>query len=250
MKNHRCLLAVAVLATALGSVSKSHGAITQVTLSSVGAGNTSGIDMAYSTDVSSTDLLHGIAGTYSGWQRTEIFTPANLNNGSHGTTSVGANPDAIAFAADSGTVATYLLGAGDGWGYGIESVVSIAAWRDSALYQQHYQIWTRTLGNTTFDLVYTVANDLSPVSDLTSGGSTKVTVSDTNGGYLAYGVDAIRFVILDIPSSFEPQPGGGSTAFREIDVIGASIVPEPSSALLFLGGGLAALGIRRRSRLG
>ncbi|RYD24242.1 MAG: PEP-CTERM sorting domain-containing protein [Verrucomicrobiaceae bacterium] len=153
----------------------------------------------------------------------------------------------MAFAANSGSTATYILGPGAGWGYAINSIVSLASWRDSALYQQTYQIWTRAVGGATFDLAYPVGNDLNPVADLNSGGSSKITVSDSNGGFVAYGIDAIRFVILDIPAGFEPNPGGGSTAFREIDVFGSAVIPEPGSTLMFLGATLAALGLRRRA---
>lgn len=199
--------------------------ITQLTLSNITAPSVAGNDTTYSADVSSIDLLHGITGTYVGWQLTGTFNPANLNNGTHGATSVGATPDALAFAADTGTSATYELGTGNfGLGYDVSTLVSIASWRDSGLYQQHYEIWVRDLGSANFRKLYTVANDLAPVADLNDGGSTKVTVSDYDGN-LARGITAIRFVPLDIPSTFEPAPGGGSTTFREIDVFGASTQP-------------------------
>lgn len=203
-----------------------HSDITQVTEFSTGAGSAANVDMTYVSSVSDSDLLHGKAGVYSGWQLTDSFNPANLNNGTHGPTSVGPTPNAIAFAADSGTTATYELGTGiHGLGYSISSIVSVASWRDSSLFQQHYEIWVRKVGATEFVKQYTVANDLAPISSILLGGSTKVTVSNPVSGKIATGVEAIRFVILDIPSSFEPSPGGGSTTFREIDVFGEATAP-------------------------
>lgn len=248
MKKHRCLLlTTAVLLTVSGTATVTHAAVTHATLSSVGAAGAPGVDMTYAADASNSDLLHGLTGSYSGWQLTNSFNPANLNNGTYGATSVGQTPNDIAFAANTGTTATYTLGPGTGFGYAIDSIVSLASWRDGALYQQNYQIWTRNVGSLTFDLAYTVGNDLNPVADINGGGSSKVTVSESGGGFVAYGIDAIRFVILDIPAGFEPTPGGGSTTFREIDVFGSAVIPEPGSAALLLGAAFLGLGVRRRS---
>lgn len=249
MKAQHRLLTSAVLLAVPGTATVSNAAVTHAIVSSAGAASASGVDMAYAADASAADLLHGLTGSYSGWQLTGNFNPANLNNGTCGVTSVGQTPNDIAFAANSGTTATYILGPGTGYGYAIDSVVSLASWRDAALYQQNYQIWTRDVGSLTFDLAYTVGNDLNPVADINGGGSSKVTVSESGGGFVAYGIDAIQFVILDIPAGFEPPPGGGSTTFREIDVFGSAVIPEPGSATLLLGTALAGLGFRRRSRL-
>src|SRR5690606_35612671 len=62
-----------------------------------------------------------------------------------------------------------------GNGFDIQSVVSIAAWRDTSLFQQHYEVWIRKLGQTDFVLLYTVPNFLDPTGNLNWGGSTKVT---------------------------------------------------------------------------
>ncbi len=199
--------------------------IAQTTVTNIAGANTAGADMTYSASVSNTDLLQGLTGTYAGWQLTGSFSPSNLNNGSHGTTSIGATPNAIAFAADSGTSATYVLGNGSaGLGYDVSSVVSIASWRDSSLFQQHYEIWIRKVGTATFEKLYTVENDLAPIANIDFGGSSKVTVTDPADSKVATGIDAIRFVILDIPANFEPA-GGGSSTFREIDVFGTPTLP-------------------------
>lgn len=89
MKNHRRLFASAILLAIPGTATVTPAAVTHAIVSSVGAGNTPGVDVAYAADASSTDLLHGLSGSYSGWQRTDIFSPTNLNNGTHGPTAVG-----------------------------------------------------------------------------------------------------------------------------------------------------------------
>jgi hypothetical protein len=245
IKNPPLASLAAALLLGLGSA---QAAIIQSFVSNTAPGNTSGADMTYAVDASNSDLLQGLTGTYAGWQLTGTFNPTNLNDGSYGTTSIGDTPNSVAFAADSSTSATYILGSGNsGLGYTISSIVSLASWRDSSLLQQHYEIWTRPNGAADFQLLYTVANNLDPIGSLDFGGSSKVTVTDSASGPVATGIDAIRFVILDIPSTFEPSPGGGSTTFREIDVFGASTVPEPGTASLLLGAALATFGLRRRS---
>jgi hypothetical protein len=245
IKNPPLASLAAALLLGLGSA---QATLVQSFVSNTAPGSTPGADMTYAADASSSDLLQGLTGTYVGWQLTGTFNPANLNDGSYGTTSIGDTPNSVAFAADTGTSATYMLGSGNsGLGYTVSSVVSLASWRDSSLLQQHYEIWTRLNGASDFQLLYTVANNLDPIGNLDFGGSSKVTVTDSASGPVATGIDAIRFVILDIPSTFEPSPGGGSTTFREIDVFGASTVPEPSSAALLFGAALTAFSLRRRT---
>ncbi|MFT5128775.1 MAG: hypothetical protein ACI8W8_002394 [Rhodothermales bacterium] len=71
---------------------------------------------AYSGDVSSSDLLHGLTGVDSGvaWK----LPSSRLNNGSHGPDT---NTGHISWA-DPGSVVTFDLGVGAGAGWNITSV--------------------------------------------------------------------------------------------------------------------------------
>ena len=83
--------------------------------------------------------------------------------------------------------------------------------------------------------------DLTPGAGITNNVINQLTISDDTGANLFSGVQGIRF-------DFTPNnpPGGNqfNGVYREIDIIGVA-VPEPSSALLGLLGGLVAFRRRR-----
>ena len=199
-------------------------------------------ELAYVSDVSSTDLLHGITGITSG----TAFAggdAANLNDGLHGINDstpplpLGDAVAEVAWTADSGSSREFVIGDGAyGLGYDISGIQSIAAWNDAGFMNQKYNIFLRSLGGS-YGLYATV--DYQPALAVGEGGATKVNVTD-NTGLLGSGIDAIRFDFLDTVSN-----DVGGAVYREIDVFGVATVPEPSSTVLLSLGGLA-IALRRR----
>jgi hypothetical protein len=180
----------------------------------------------YNSFVSTTDLLHGIAGTGGTWNANGS-SPAGLNDGNGAGDSNVSVPNGLTGAAwaANGTASfrEFILGNGaNGIGYDITEVQSIAAWQGASFQNQRYEILVSTVGSAAFNLVATVNfQPASGTSGAVQGGSTKVNVTDSNG-VLASGVDAIRFNILDSSAAT-----GGGTVFREIDVFGVPTSPTP-----------------------
>jgi two-component system chemotaxis sensor kinase CheA len=110
--------------------------------------------------------------------------------------------------------------------------------------QEVIRIDNQMVTNVTGRIPYlTLRQDVIPLFllDQDLGAATKVNVVDsTPGAFIATGVDAIRFNILDTISS-----NSGGVVMREIDVFGSAVIPEPNSALLI---GIAGLTILRRRR--
>ena len=229
----------AVAGLALTAASANAAAVFTEVTSGPNNPSTTTDELAYASDVSSTDLLHGITGTTLG-----AFNDgaANLNNGVHGTndSNVGAFSNALgesAWTADSGTSREFVLGDGaNAKGYDISEIQSIAAWSDAGFMNQKYEIYLRSLGGS-YALYATV--DYQPANATDEGGATKVNVTD-DIGLLGSGIDAIRFDFLDTVSN-----DVGGIVFSEIDVFGIATVPEPSSTAL-LGLGAMAIALRRR----
>lgn len=219
--------------------------------------------LAFASEVSNSDLLHGISGTHVGYLNSPLTTGPlsgpRLNDGLYG----GANDsNAIAWGINGPigtpvTFSTFELGLGaNGLGWDITEVASFAAWADTFFMNQKYDVSVRYAGESDFELLYQV-NYLIPAIELPGGsGSSKVTAATDDGSLLASGVDAIRFSIYDAVSGY----GAGGSTYREIDVFGVStshpdVVPEPASiacwALLGLGAvGIAALRLRQAKRVG
>ena len=193
---------------------------------------------AYDGDISTTDLLNGLTPTFDGqWFTSGGRTPANMADGVHG----GVNDvNTLAQTQSPPAVAVFDLGTGtNGLGFDLDSITSIASWRDSGFGNQ---VWTMEVAGvgadgslTSTDFTTLVSVDYKPVS---GGGSTKVTLTALSGT-LTSGVQYVRITGL-------PNSAGNSNrmAWRELDIQGAATVPEPGSlALLGLGGLLIA---RRR----
>lgn len=105
-------------------------------------------------------------------------------------------------------------------------------------WNQRVLIEYSTVGTT--DYFELVEYDEGPVEE--DPGGYRVTVSEPAFGVdLAYGVDSLRFTILD------PRERDAGVVISELDVFGrAEPVPEPGMALLGGLAGLVALGRRRR----
>lgn len=242
----------AVLATLALAAGSSQAAIVFAT-AFTGPSATTTDEIAYAGDVSITDLLHGIVGTGGAWKVStpEASTPGGLNDGVHGGDfNSGANANAGILAgltgaawANDGTSSFREFVLGDGpnnTGFNIERIQSIAAWSGAGFANQRYTVSVRLVGSATFDLLTEVNYQPFVSTGTTAGGSTKVNVTD-NAGFLATGINAIRFNILDTTSV-----ESGGVVMREIDVFGAAApVPEPSTALL---GVLSVFALLRRRR--
>ena len=175
-------------------------------------------ELAFESDVSKSDLLHGLEVTAVGWN-----TPAvRLNDGIHGP-SFDSDRDG---AGDSisiprpGATAIYALGSGaGGTGWEITSIRSIAAWNSAGYGNQAYLVEVKLVGAEEFTPLATV--DYQPF-EANSAGATKVTLSDDRG-VLAQGVEFIRFTAEKTNSGF--------FTFREIDVEGRAFKDSDGDGL-------------------
>lgn len=200
----------------------------------------SGNETAFAGDVRSDDLLHGLSGTHLNYKFLTGLPGPQINDGQHGAAGATA---AIAWASDGNhSSSTYYLGSGNGAGYDVSSVSSIAAWTNAGFMNQKYKVSVRFAGATRFTPQPDCLVDYQPVTNVAANGpagSTKVVITRP-GGTLFRNIDAIRFTILDTNS----QQNGGVT-MREIDVMGvASAIAEPvilSFDTATLAGGVASL---------
>ncbi len=191
----------------------------------------SSTEMAYSGNQSSTDLINGLtASSVSGWNLTNGSTVAELNDGIHGGTNI---PIAGTWTT-VGATATYTLGAGaNNLGFDITSIQSIAAWVNVGFGNQAWTLATQPFGGGAFTTAVTAS--YQPFAGTVGG--TQVLVTDLN----ITGIQAVRLTA----NSVNGGANSGAFVFREFDVIGASTIPEPSSALL---GAFGALALLRRRR--
>lgn len=163
---------------------------------------------AFSGDVSDSDLLHGLSGDHVSYN---AFPGTRTNDGLHGGDT---DTNGIAWAMDGDvTSSTFDLGVGEGQGWDITSITSIAAWNSAGFMNQKYDVSVRLVGAGAFTPLTSVDYQPFDAGDTTAG-ATKVVITD-NTGTLAGGVEAIRFSVRDTNSN----PAGGVT-FREIDVEG------------------------------
>ncbi len=176
-------------------------------------------EVAFAADVSNSDLLHGVAGVHAGWKNANGAQDIYLNDGNPGGDYDAIGISALigaAWAKDGDNVSSseFFLGVGNGAGYDLTEIQSIAAWQGAGFSNQKYDVSVRYLGAAVFTALLKV--DYQPfTTDTTEGGSTKVNVTD-DAGVLVGGIEAIKFSILDTASK-----GAGGAVFREIDVTGA-----------------------------
>lgn len=198
----------------------------------------SGQNGAYT--VSSTDLLQTsvtstnngliLNGPENGAAGGNTF--AILNNGVFGNgTDLALNGRQESVVVQDGTI-TYALDLSvNTLGYVITSIETYAGWADINRGSQAYTVSLSLVGSATFTDLATV----SLVTDFLT--QQRVTLSENNTGILATGVDEIRF-------TFPTQQFSG-VGYKELDVAGYAVVPEPAT-LLMVGLGLGALSLRRK----
>ncbi|PAW66193.1 MAG: hypothetical protein B9S38_14060 [Verrucomicrobiia bacterium Tous-C4TDCM] len=169
----------------------------------------SATELAYSADVSTTDLLTGKTATsVGGWNSGNGSTVAELNDGIHG----GSGTPIEGTWTTVGATATYNVGLGaNNLGYDLTSIQSIAAWLNVGFGNQGYTVEVKLVGATSFTSLATV--DHQPLGSAV--GATKVTLTDTTGA-LETGVEFIRFTATSVNGG----AGSGAFVFREIDVFG------------------------------
>ncbi|MDG1072263.1 MAG: Ig-like domain-containing protein [Akkermansiaceae bacterium] len=174
--------------------------------------------LAYAGDVSSSDLLHGLTATTTGWNFANGATPANLNDGTHGTSfdDVGAAAVATIAWTTVGATAEYDLGTSPGGtGWDITSIQSIADWNGAAFGNQAFTVEVKAVGGSYITL------DTVDYQPLTGAGGTKVTLTDPSG-VLASGIEIIKFT----GNSVNGGANAGAFTFREIDVFGVPSGPD------------------------
>ena len=174
----------------------------------------SATELAYSGDVSTTDLLTGkTASSVSGWNLTNGSTVVELNDGIHGGTNT---PVAGTWTTVDAT-ATYNLGLGaNSLGYDLSSIQTIAAWVNAGFGNQGYTVDIKLKDAVSFITLATV--DHQPFNT-SQGGATKVTLTD-DAGVLASGVEFIRFTANRVNGI----SNSGAFVFRELDVFGSPTV--------------------------
>ncbi len=178
------------------------------------------VQSAYAGDVKNTDLLQGLTGVHLNYiPFSSVASGPRINDGLHGADTVNTG---IAWAADGNIASsTFNLGVGDGAGYDVTTITSIAAWSGAGFMNQKYKISARYSGASVFTPCPECTVNFQPFSSsLTEAGATKVVITRP-GGLLLTGIEEIRFTQLDTVSS-----NNGGVTLREIDVEGArSAVP-------------------------
>ena len=188
-------------------------------------------ELAYSADVSNSDLLTGLTATTTGWNTTNGSTTAQLHDGIHGRTFATAGNRCEGAWTTVGATAIYNLGLGtNGLGYNLTSIQTIAAWVNVGFGNQAYTVDVKLKGAASYTTLATVGyeplNNPTPANNI---GATKVTLTDSTG-VLASGVEFIRFTA----NSVNGGANSGAFVFREIDVFGtptANTTPPQISTL-------------------
>ena len=180
-------------------------------------------ELAYSANVSNSDLINGLAATTTGWNPGNGSTTPELNDGIHGVSFATAGNSVEGTWTAVGATAIYNLGLGSGGqGYNLTSIQTIAAWVNAAFGNQAYTVDVKLRGAASYTTLATV--DYQP---LAAGaiGATKVTLTD-DSGVLATGVEFIRFTA----NSVNGGVNAGAFVFREIDVSGTPTTGTDTTA--------------------
>lgn len=209
----------------------------------VATGTSSTAQGTYNGTISTTDLLAGtsptVTGTFAG-DTNGIYDGVTVDSnltGTGGNIYLSSNPDVFMTFDLTGSVT----------GYDLTSIASIAGWNTNTQHHaaQFYEVLVSVVGSATYTSLNitgaAASGGIVSYDPISSGpGSTRVEVTSTTG-VIASGVDSIRFRLISAPDGLD-----NDTVYKEIDVFGtATVVPEPSTALL---GGLGVLALLRRRR--
>jgi hypothetical protein len=190
---------------------------------------------------SSTDLINQGQPTYAsssstGYTSFNNSTTSALNDGSPGLpSSAGTDLTTVAFDLDGTWTTTFNLNTnpgtgGSALGYAITQIQTTAGWPDERADQTYALSYSTVAAPSTFIPLGTFSLDSRAVANPSSpstpfNGASEITLTDSTG-ILATHVAALQF-------SFSELNGGNSgTVYREIDVLGHAVVPEPSSIVL------------------
>ena len=176
---------------------------------------------AYVADAAVDDLLHGLKPEAYGWNMANNAHPDELTDGLHGVAYDEEPGDLVQGSwTKIGATVTYFLGTGpNGRGYDLTSIRSIAAWNGAGFGNQTWTVEVKPL-----DGEFAKLNEVSfqpfEAEPLDGGGATKVTLTGKSG-WLARGIEAIRFTAGRVPNSM-----GGAFVWRELDVFGMPSAAE------------------------
>ena len=215
---------VKALALVIGaSIQSAAAAVIQV--------NGDGLTATTNFAISSTDLVNQGQASLDSWTGNGGLG-GDVNDGD------GSVPGGTDFYGSGAATITFFLDTSfNTYGYDISKVHTLGGWGGATRSQanQNFELLVRSLGSGSFT---SVGSHIHAPYPNTNGGAYNTSIELTDDtGYLAKGVDAVRFIYT--------AAGTNGLTLSEIDVIGVAAVPEPSStALLGLGG--LALALRRR----
>jgi len=186
--------------------------------------------------VSNSDLLHGLAGVVVGNINSEEGLQSNntgsaFTDGLFGRVAIDGAAKPGMTIIHNGVSITYML-ASSALGFNIAKIDTFTGWRDPGHFQQDYSI----------SFAYKTApsqflNAINVAARPTGVNDAKVSLFNVGGAALATGVVGVRFNFANVQNGF--------VGYRELDVLGSAVVPEPASMLLFGLGALALVGTRR-----
>lgn len=165
-------------------------------------------------------------------------TESNINNGTTGAfIEESVDNPAYVVPTETSSLSFFLDVAANPLGYDISQIDTFSGWKDNRAGQRYTIYFSTVDAPTTFDLITPGGTGFNAVNVAASATSLVTHVFDDTTALLGTGVHTIRF---DIGT-------GSPTVWREIDVIGAATIPEPSSVALLAGLlGLGHVIVRRR----
>lgn len=242
-------LLTTILSTAL--VSYSYGALTTTEVS--GSSATSLFGSTYTAPANDLSNLPDTTFTSNG-PATSGFSSTGANTG--GMQALGDGNSNMIFATDAQLDVAAVTMTFDfdlttnTLGYDLTEIIMSAGFGSNSLSHAHqnYAISYSLVGSATY--IPLTSGEYIPyagtgvgTSTTTGSGFSRINITDNSTSeVIISGVDSLQFIYNKSSSN-----GGGSTGLvlQEIDIVGVATVPEPSSVILVMLGGLATLRRRR-----